>query len=133
MKKSTMAKTKVSEDRNRMLTGAIAYLRYKGYHEIKAPFKGFPDPQAVFQKASDAGFVPDMIAEKDFGTYVFEIVEPDMMDSLEDKFPMWEVFDEYSKRKGGKFYLFTYIDNAEALSEKIADLEMEPGIIKISN
>ena len=128
-----MAKTKVSEDRTRMLTGAIAYLRYKGYHEIKAPLKAFPDPQAVFQKASDAGFVPDMIAEKDFGTYVFEIVEPDMMDNLETKFPMWEVFGEYAKRKGGKFYLFAYVSDAEALAKKLEGFEMEVGIIRISN
>ncbi|HLV53855.1 MAG TPA: hypothetical protein VKY29_07535 [Cryomorphaceae bacterium] len=128
-----MAKTKTSEERVRMLNGAIAYLRYKGYHEIKAPLKAFPDPQAVFQKASDAGFVPDIIAEKDFGTYVFEIVEPGMMDNLEERFPMWEVFEEYAKRKGGKFYLFAYVSDAEALSEKLEGLELQAGVIKISN
>ncbi|MCZ4408155.1 hypothetical protein O3Q51_05015 [Cryomorphaceae bacterium 1068] len=126
-----MAKTTISKERERMLNSAIAYLRVKGYHEIKAPFKSFPTPQSVFRKASEAGFVPDMIAEKDFGTFIFEVLDDESLSNWDDRLPKWQLFDEYCERKKGKFYFIAYSDEAEAIAEKLETLDIKPGIIRI--
>lgn len=126
-----MKKQKISKERARMINSAIAYLRFKGYHEIKAPHEGFKLPRAVFRKASEAGFTPDMIAEKDFGTYLFEIIDDDSIEAWNSKKEKWEVFDEYAKRKKGKFYLIAYSDNADSINERVSQMDIEPGLIKI--
>ncbi len=126
-----MAKTTISKERERMLNSAIAYLRVKGYHEIKAPFKSFPTPQSVFRKASEAGFVPDMIAEKDFGTFVFEVLDDESLTNWDERLPKWQLFDEYCERKKGKFYFIAYSDEADAIAEKLETLEIKAGIIRI--
>jgi hypothetical protein len=126
-----MAKASISKERERMLNSAIAYLRVKGYHEIKAPFKGFPTPQAVFRKASEAGFVPDMIAEKDFGTFIFEVLDGDSLENWEERLPKWQLFDEYSKRKQGKLYFIAYSDEADTISERLEKLDLSASILRI--
>lgn len=126
-----MAKTTISKERERMLNSAIAYLRVKGYHEIKAPFKSFPTPQSVFRKASEAGFVPDMIAEKDFGTFIFEVLDDDSLSNWDDRLPKWQLFDEYCHRKMGKLYFIAYSDEADTIAEKLETLDIKPGIIRI--
>ena len=127
-----MAKTAISKDRERMLNGAIAYLRFKGYHEIKTTIKGFPPPQAIFRKASEAGYVPDMIAEKDFGTFIFELLDQDSLDNWDDRLTKWEMFQEYVTRKSGKFYFIAYSDQCEEISERIEKLDFTPGIVRIN-
>jgi hypothetical protein len=114
-----------------MLTSAIAYLRVKGYHEIKAPFKEFPNPQSVFQKASDAGHVPDMIAEKDFGTFIFEVLDEDSLENWDDRLPKWKSFDEYCDRKQGKLYFIAYSDEADSIAERLKELELSASILRI--
>lgn len=114
-----------------MLHSAIAYLRFKGYHEIKALFKGFPSPQAVFRKASEAGHVPDMIADKDFGTHVFELMDEESLENWDDRLAKWEIFDEYAKRKKGRFYFIAYSDQADAIAKRLEGLDISPGIIRI--
>lgn len=114
-----------------MLNSAIAYLRFKGYHEIKAPLKAFPPPQSVFRKASEAGFVPDMIAEKDFGTFVFEVLDEESLENWDDRLPKWELFDEYCERKKGKLYFIAYSDEADTIAERLGKLEINAGIIRI--
>jgi len=126
-----MAKRTISKERERMLTSAIAYLRVKGYHEIKAPFKEFPDPQSVFQKASEAGNVPDMIAEKDFGTFIFEVLDEASLENWDERLPKWKSFDEYCERKQGKLYFIAYSDEADAIAEKLDELELSAGILRI--
>jgi hypothetical protein len=126
-----MAKSSISKERERMLNSAIAYLRVKGYHEIKAPFKAFPAPQSVFRKASEAGFVPDMVAEKDFGTFIFEVLDDASLDNWDDRLPKWQLFDEYCDRKKGKLYFIAYSDEADAIAEKLKALEISAGIIRI--
>lgn len=113
-----------------MITSAIAYLRFKGYHEIKAPFKEFGDPQAVFNKASDPGFSPDLVAQKDFGTYLFEAVEnPDNFSS--ETYDRWNTYMDYAGRKNGKFYLIVYSEDADAVNVKLKTMEHTPAILKI--
>lgn len=125
-----MLKQKISEDKKRMITSAIAYLRFKGYHEIKAPFKEFGDPQAVFNKASDPGFSPDLVAQKDFGTYLFEAVEnPDNFSS--ETYDRWNTYMDYAGRKNGKFYLIVYSEDADAVNVKLKTMEHTPAILKI--
>lgn len=114
-----------------MVEGAIAYLRFKGYHEIRAPHEGFKLPRAVFLKASEAGFTPDMIAEKDFGTYVFELIDDESLENWDSRTAKWEIFDEYVNRKKGKFYLIAYSDIADAVTERVSKMDIEPGLIKI--
>ena len=114
-----------------MIDGAIAYLRFKGYHEIRAPHAGFKEPRAVFLKADQAGFTPDMIAEKDFGTYVFELIDDDSLEHWEERKEKWETFDEYVTRKRGKFYLIAYSDIADDVAERVSKMDIEPGLIKI--
>jgi hypothetical protein len=126
-----MAKTAIPDERKRMFISAIAYLRFKGYRDIKAPFKDFKDPQAVFRKASEAGYIPDMIADKDFGTYLFEILDHEKMDNWESHLEKWRVFDEYAERKSGKFYFFAYTDEAERVNELLKRLDINPGVIQI--
>jgi len=121
---------KISDDKKRMITSAIAYLRFKGYHDIKAPFKEFGDPQAVFNKASDPGFSPDLIAQKDFGTYLFEAIEH-LNDFSAETYDRWNTYMDYAGRKNGKFYLIAYSEDTDAVNEKLASMETTPGIIKI--
>lgn len=129
-KPCSMLKQKISEDKKRMITSAIAYLRFKGYHEIKAPFKEFGDPQAVFNKASDPGFSPDLVAQKDFGTYLFETVEN--LDGFStDTYERWNTYIEYAERKNGKFYLIVYSEDVDAVNEKLSSMEQTPAILKI--
>ena len=126
-----MKKQKISKDRARMIEGAIAYLRFKGYHEIRAPHDGFKLPRAVFLKASEAGYTPDMIAEKDFGTYVFELIDDESLENWDSRTDKWQTFDEYVTRKKGKFYLIAYSDIAVAVLERVSKMDFEPGLIKI--
>ena len=126
-----MKKQKISKDRARMIEGAIAYLRFKGYHEIRAPHDGFKLPRAVFLKASEAGYTPDMIAEKDFGTYVFELIDDESLENWDSRTDKWQTFDEYVTRKKGKFYLIAYSDIADAVLERVSKMDFEPGLIKI--
>lgn len=114
-----------------MIEGAIAYLRFKGYHEIRAPHDSFKMPRAVFLKASEAGYTPDMIAEKDFGTYVFELIDDESLENWDSRKEKWQVFDEYVTRKKGKFYLIAYSDIADAVMERVSEMDFEPGLIKI--
>lgn len=114
-----------------MLTSAIAYLRVKGYHEIKAPFKEFPNPQAVFKKASEAGNVPDMIAEKDFGTFIFEVLDQDSLDNWDDRLQKWKSFEEYCDRKQGKLYFIAYSDEADAITERLKENQLTASILRI--
>lgn len=126
-----MKKQKVSKERLRMLNSAIAYLRVKGYHEIRAEHESFKPPRAVFLKASEPGFRPDMIAEKDFGSYIFEIIdEPEKFD-WDENLEKWQVFDEYTKRKRGRFYLIAYSDDIDLINERVEQMEIEPSFIKI--
>lgn len=114
-----------------MINGAVAYLRFKGYHEIRAPFENFKLPRAVFRKASEAGYTPDMIAEKDFGTYVFELIDDESLENWDERKAKWEVFDDYTKRKKGKFYLIAYSDIADEVTSRVSKMDIEPGLIKI--
>jgi hypothetical protein len=124
-------KKKLPQHRVRMISSAIAYLRIKGYHEIKATQEGFKEPRAVFLKASEAGFTPDMIAEKDFGTYIFEFVDDQTLEEWDDKLDKWRIFAEYAQRKKGKFYLILYSDNVDVVNKKLESLDFEPGLLKI--
>ena len=114
-----------------MIDSAIAYLRVKGYHEIRAPHVNFKPARAVFSKASEPGFAPDMIAEKDFGSYLFEILDDDTMANWEAKLEKWHVFEEYAKRKKGRFYFIAYSDTVDEVNERVEKLDIEPGLIKI--
>ena len=131
VKTDPMAKTTISKERERMLKSAIAYLRIKGYHEIKAPFKEFPAPQSVFRKASEAGFVPDMIAEKDFGTFIFECLDEESLENWDERLPKWKLFDEYTDRKMGKLYFIAYSDEADTVTERLKELDMNAKILRI--
>ncbi len=126
-----MKKQKVSKDRLRMINSAIAYLRFKGYHEIRATHEGFKDPRAVFRNANEPGFTPDMIAEKDFGTYLFEIIDEEALETWDEKTEKWEMFDEYAQRKKGKFYLITYSDMADGITERVSKMNIDPSLICI--
>jgi len=126
-----MKKQKVSKERLRMIDSAIAYLRFKGYHEIRAPHESFKPPRAVFRKASEPGFAPDMIAEKDFGSYIFEIIDEPETFNWEENLEKWQVFDEYTKRKKGRFYLIAYSDTIDLVNERVEKMDIDPGYIKI--
>ena len=126
-----MKKQKVSKERLRMIDSAIAYLRVKGYHEIRAPHANFKPARAVFSRASEPGFAPDMIAEKDFGSYLFEILDDDTMANWDSKLEKWRVFEEYAKRKKGRFYFIAYSDTVDEVNERVEKLDIEPGLIKI--
>jgi len=126
-----MKKQKVSKERARMINSAIAYLRVKGYHEIRATHDNFKAPRAVFMKASEAGYAPDMIAEKDFGSYLFEILDEQAMEDWDDKVEKWHVFDEYAKRKKGRFYFIAYSDTVDVVNKRVEQMDIEPGLIKI--
>jgi hypothetical protein len=123
-------KQKISAVKQRMLTSAIGYLRFKGYHDIKAQINNFGNPQAVFLKASDAGFVPDLIANRDFGTYIFEIFA-DKDEESASYLKRWDTYLSYAERKNGKFYLIAYSDDVEDLNERASSLSPTPGIIQI--
>lgn len=125
-----MLKQKISEDKKRMITSAIAYLRFKGYHEIKAPFKDFGDPQAIFTKASDPGYTPDLIAQRDFGTYLFEVIH-DLSIISPETAERWGTYIEYADRKQGKFYLIVYSEEVDDINGKLAEMQLEPGVIQI--
>jgi len=113
-----------------MITSAIAYLRFKGYHEIKAPFKDFGDPQAVFTKASDPGYTPDLIGQRDFGTYLFEVIH-DLAAIGPESAERWRTYIEYADRKQGKFYLIVYSEEVDAINEKLAEMQLEPGVLQV--
>ncbi len=125
-----MLKQKMTSDKTRMITSAVAYLRFKGYHEIKALLAGFDNPQAVFRKASEAGYTPDLIAQKDFGIHLFEVVDAPG-DFSPEWLERWSVYADYAERKQGKFYLIAYSEDADLVSEKIEGLEPAPLILKI--
>lgn len=127
-----MKKQKVSKERAQMINSAIAYLRVKGYHQIRATHESFKAPRAVFRKASEAGFAPDMIAEKDFGSYLFEILDEQAMIDWDTKAEKWKVFDEYAQRKKGRFYLIVYSDTVEEVNERLREMDIEPGLIRIT-
>lgn len=126
-----MKKQKVSKERAQMINSSIAYLRVKGYHQIRATHESFKAPRAVFRKASEAGFAPDMIAEKDFGSYLFEILDDEALTDWDSKVEKWLVFDEYAKRKKGRFYLIVYSDTVDEVNKRIEEMDIEPGLIKI--
>ena len=114
-----------------MLNGAIAYLRVKGFQEIKAPLADFDTPQVVYSEFDKQGFAPDLIARKDFGVYLFQVVEDPNAKDLEEQRERWEIFEQYAKRKRGRFYLITYSDCADDLTTRLKDSEVEAGLIKI--
>lgn len=126
----TMAKKKISEQKQRMITSAIGYLRFKGYHDIKAPMAAFGNPQAVFLKASEAGYTPDLIAQRDFGTFIFEVFA-DKEEELSACLERWSTYTSYADRKDGKFYLIAYSEDNDLLCERISTLDPVPGIIQI--
>lgn len=126
-----MKKQKVSKERAEMINSSIAYLRVKGYHQIRATHESFKPPRAVFRLASEPGFAPDMIAEKDFGSYLFEILDEQALADWDTKVEKWQVFDEYAKRKKGRFYLIVYSDTVEEVNLRLGEMDIEPGLIKI--
>lgn len=126
----TVAKRKISPEKKRMITSAIGYLRFKGYHDIKASLDSFDDPQAVFLKASDAGYIPDLVGQRDFGTYIFEVFA-DKKEDLELSLERWRTYNAYAERKNGKFYIIAYSEDAEELIKRFEVLDTSPGIIQV--
>ncbi len=126
-----ITKKTLSLKKERMVKSAIAYLRFKNFHTIKANMSTFDKPQAVFLKASEAGFIPDLIAQKDFGTYVFEVFMTDV-DTTEVLCNRWKTYIEYAERKNGKFYLIAYGADAQELQELLDREEVNAKMIRIN-
>jgi hypothetical protein len=126
-----MAKRKISESRERMIRSGIAYLRFKGYHEIKADVTNFSPPQFVYSKTSDSGFQPDVIAQRNFGTFIFDIVEESDLDSWSDCQEKWKAYEAYALRKKGKLGLIVYSDNADDVKKRLEESAIDPSIIRI--
>jgi hypothetical protein len=128
-----MAKRKVSESRARMIRSGIAYLRFKGYHEIKADITNFSAPQFVYTKTGDAGFQPDVIAQRNFGTFIFDVVEETDLEAWPQCEEKWQAYEAYAQRKKGKLGLIVYGEHAEDIKKRLADTPLDPSIIRIKS
>jgi hypothetical protein len=126
-----MAKRKISESRERMIKSGIAYLRFKGYHEIKADVSDFRPPQFVYSKTCESGFKPDVIAQKNFGTFIFDIVEDTDLEAWTDRQEKWQAYEAYALRKKGKLGLIVYSDNAEDVKKRLEESAIDPTVISI--
>jgi hypothetical protein len=125
----------ISEEKERLAKSGLAYLRAMGYHDIRAvnAEKGVPKPRAVFRKAEHAGSQPEMMATRDFGTFIFEVLDSVMLESAEENIEKWNLFAEYCEKKGGRLYFITFEEYTNPLLEKLEGTEIEPGFIKIKN
>ncbi len=114
-----------------MIRSGIAYLRFKGFHEIKAPVDEFKEPQLVFSREQEVGFQPDVIAYRNFGTFIFDSIEDEDFESWSECCQKWEVFEEFALRKKGKLGLIIYSDQVELVKERLQATELDPSIIQI--
>ncbi len=126
-----MAKLKISASRQRMIRSGIAYLRFKGYHEIKAYVEDFKDPQSVYNQDTETAFQPDVVAQRNFGTFIFDIIEDTDLESWQTCEEKWKTFEAYALRKKGKLGLIVYSDYADTLKERLLETELDPSIIQI--
>jgi hypothetical protein len=128
-----MAKRKISESRARMIRSGIAYLRFKGYHEIKADITNFNAPQFVYTKTGDSGFQPDVIAQRNFGTFIFDVVEETDLETWAQCEEKWQAYEAYAIRKKGKLGLIVYGEHADDIKKRLAETLLDPSIIRIKS
>lgn len=126
-----MTKRKISASRERMIRSGIAYLRFKGFHEIKAGVDEFKEPQLVFNRQHEIGFQPDVIAYRNFATFIFDTIEDQDLETWGECCQKWEVFEEFALRKKGKLGLIIYSDQAELIKERLANTALDPTLIQI--
>ena len=119
-----------SPEFDRIVYSVVGRLRQQGVTSIKANCSGFVQPGVIRWDENDEGIVPDIVAEHDGATHVFEIETRGNLDpnTVEDR---WRLLSVFARRSKGKFYLIIPEQKEDHLQRIVNDLSLRPEILKL--
>ena len=112
------------------LIDSVTYLKQHGFENIKANADGFEIPKSYAKVGSDIVITPDIVAEKEGRTHIFDIglksSEPKLLKSK------WLFLNTLSNLKSHQFRLFTTRGHYKFTNEMLENINLdEKKLIKI--
>lgn len=118
------------EENSAFLESSINYLQKLGYQNIKADIEGYETPKSYLKKGSDISITPDIVAEKEGRTHIFEIsLKTSKTNLLKSK---WLFLNALSALKSHRFRLITTRGHYKFTDEMLSDINLtDKTLIKI--
>ncbi|HDR67718.1 MAG TPA: hypothetical protein ENN61_01580 [Bacteroidaceae bacterium] len=86
---------------------------------------GFANPDKIFDRNKDRGYVPDITAHFEDAAYIYEI-EPDNSDMPVEK---WRIFSTYARDNNGSLYILVPDYIKEDVEQELNDKNIDAGVI----
>ena len=118
------------QENSAFLESSINYLKNLGYQNIKADIEGYETPKSYLKKGSDISITPDIVAEKEGRTHIFEIsLKTSKTNLLKSK---WLFLNALSALKSHRFRLITTRGHYKFTDEMLSDINLtDKTLIKI--
>jgi hypothetical protein len=118
------------QEHSAFLESSINYLKNLGYQNIKADIEGYETPKSYLKKGSDITITPDIVAEKEGRTHIFEIsLKTSKTNLLKSK---WLFLNALSALKSHRFRLITTRGHYKFTDEMLSDINLtDKTLIKI--
>ncbi|MDU8885217.1 hypothetical protein RXV94_03530 [Yeosuana sp. MJ-SS3] len=112
------------------LNDSLAYLKQKGYKNIKADIEGYETPKSYSKVGSDIVITPDIVAEKEGRKHIFDIgLKSSKPNLLKSK---WLFLNTLSNLKSHQFKLITTRGHYKFTNEMLSNINLnDKKLIKI--
>jgi hypothetical protein len=109
------------------------YLLEKDYSDFRADLKNLDKPKKIVEKRTGEIFQPDMTANYEKSSYVFEIEMGENIESNKEKFiRKCKILQQYATDKSGKLYLIIPVQKLDRILTEINKNNLENiGILQI--
>lgn len=118
------------EKYSEFLNTSISYLKKGGFENIKANIEGYEKPKSYTKVGSDFSITPDIVADKQGRTHIFEIgLKSSEPQALKTK---WLFLNTISNMKSHSFKLITTRGHYKFTNEMLEDINLnESKLLKI--
>jgi hypothetical protein len=112
------------------LNDSLAYLKQKGYENIKADIEGYETPKSYSKVGTDIVITPDIVAEKEGRKHIFDIgLKSSKPNLLKSK---WLFLNTLSNLKSHQFKLITTRGHYKFTNEMLSNINLnDKKLIKI--
>lgn len=119
--------------KRKILEKVYSYLNERDYSDFRADLKNFDKPKKIVEKRTGEIFQPDMTANYERSSYVFEVEMGDNLATQKEKFiRKCKILQQYAASKQGKLYLITPVQQLDKVITEINKNNLENvGILQI--
>lgn len=108
----------------------IQLIEDSGFENVRSQVDEYDSPEEIQKKNSDTSYVPDITAEKDGKTGIFDVQIQKALDENEliDK---WRLFYYSARSNGSAFFVVVRDDNANYASHLLKKHDLQAKVLRI--